>query len=159
MVSGRACAGGVRWLICEGERLKEAKIGVFSDLVTRFLVTETNVLHSPGEGTYAVVYRGRSLSPQSRRLPSDRYLLSFQLERSPRADEWPSRKSRSDSSRMVSTCQLFEKSSTSANSAILTSSRYARYGPALWSVPDRSLLSAKPSSWMCILQKRTSTLS
>ena len=142
---GRKVKGGQDWCVLAS--------------AVRFLVTATDTLHPPGEGTYAVVYRGQSLSPQSRRPLSDYYLLLFQLERSPQVDGSPSRRSRSDSSRMVSTCQLYEKSSTSANLAILTSSRYARYTLALWSAPDRSSLSAKPSSWMCILRKRTLTSS
>ena len=153
-----ACAGGAhRWLTRGIERLKEAKIGVFLDSVIRIVVATIDILRSPGEGTYAVVYRGQFVSPQSRCPPSDRYLLLSQLGRSPQVDELPSRKSRSDSSRTVSTCPPFGKSSTSANSAIPTSSRYARY--TSWSVPDRSSLSTKPSSWMYILQKRTLTSS
>jgi len=54
-----------RWLICEGERLKEAKIGGFLGSVMRFPATEIEILHSPGEGTYAVVYRGQSLATVS----------------------------------------------------------------------------------------------
>lgn len=52
------------------KRLKEAKIGAFLDAAIRVRAISINIysLTLPGEGTYAVVYRGRSLQPQPLRL-------------------------------------------------------------------------------------------
>ena len=49
----------------EVKRLKEAKIGGFLDATVLQLWFTSNLLRPPGEGTYAVVYRGQSLSPRS----------------------------------------------------------------------------------------------
>ena len=99
------------------KRLKEAKIGAFLDAAIRVRVIPINILSLtlPGEGTYAVVYRGRSLPPQPHRLLPKHRLSLLQPGRKQQAGESPLRKSRLDNSRMVSTCQLFGKSSTSVN--------------------------------------------
>ena len=143
------------------ERLKEAKIGAFSDGAMRVCAPSVNI-HSLALARRRYIRRRiqRSVPPPTLPRPPPKHHLSlFQLGRKQQADESLLRKSKLDSSRMVSTCQLFGKSSTFANSAIPMSSRYARWLPCRWSVPDRSPPSIASSSWMCTLQRRTLTSS
>ena len=57
-----------RWLICEGTKVEGGQDWCVFGLVMRFAVIVFDSLRLPGEGTYAVVYRGGSLSPQLQQL-------------------------------------------------------------------------------------------